>query len=85
MVITIHTVNGLAAEILFFVKKLDAKQFADGILAPLNRDFSDRYAIARSRFVMRLRCVNATAASASAPPNHVLGSGAAIRVKPVDV
>jgi chemotaxis protein CheY-P-specific phosphatase CheC len=32
MVITIPTVNGLAPEILFFVKKLDAKQLADRIL-----------------------------------------------------
>ena len=32
MVIAVYAVNGLAPEILFFVKKMDAKQFARGIL-----------------------------------------------------
>ena len=32
MVMPVYAVNGLAPEILFFVKKMDAKQFAGGIL-----------------------------------------------------
>lgn len=39
MVSALRTVNGLAVEILFFLKKMDPKQFADGILA---RGFKER-------------------------------------------
>jgi hypothetical protein len=39
MVRALRTVNGLAVEILFFLKKMEAKQFADGIL---NREFKER-------------------------------------------
>ena len=45
MVITIPTVNGLAAEILFFLKKLDAKQFAGRILS---REMEERRSLRRS-------------------------------------
>ena len=45
MVSALRTVNGLAVEILFFLKKLDAKQFADGILG---RQFKERGSLRRS-------------------------------------